>query len=192
MEHMEFIQDGFVFYSREEADMASAEKRKIEFLESRLDYSRPESILSIYEKALQERIFHTPVGMLYLRHLQDYLSEQPKIDKSAIPPVPVYAVFNGELRANTQPVRSKIKPAAPKKEKFPALAVSVVINIALVIAVIAMFAIALNSEQANILNYRKAITNQYAGWEQELTEREAKVREKEKELSINADFIEDF
>ena len=45
----------------------------------------------------------------------------------------------------------------------------------------------LNGENANALNYRKAIQNQYASWEQELTEREKAVKEKEQELQIEDD-----
>ena len=47
-----------------------------------------------------------------------------------------------------------------------------------------MFVMALRSDVPNIINYRTAITNEYASWEQELSEREAKVREREKELDI--------
>lgn len=190
MENMEFIQDGFVFYSQKEAETAAGEKRKIEYLEAHIDYSRPESVLHIYERAIRERIFSTPVGMYYLRHLQDFLLEQPQIEKEAVPPVPVYAVFGGTSQTKVTPVRNRVKPEV-KKEKFPALRVSVVINVALVIAVIAMFVIALQSDHPNILNYEQNITNRYAGWEQELTEREQKVREKEKEFSIKPDITED-
>lgn len=55
---------------------------------------------------------------------------------------------------------------------------SVILNILLAMAVAAMFAIAVNGKSPNILNYEKAITNRYASWEQELTERENAVREK--------------
>ena len=39
----------------------------------------------------------------------------------------------------------------------------------------------------NILNYEKAVTDRYASWEQDLTEREAAVREKERELRIGTE-----
>ena len=45
------------------------EDMKIEYLEARIDYSRPEVILQIYENAIQERIFKTPVGLFYLKLL---------------------------------------------------------------------------------------------------------------------------
>jgi flagellar capping protein FliD len=37
----------------------------------------------------------------------------------------------------------------------------------------------------NILNYEKALQNRYAEWNQELSDREEAIREKEKELLIN-------
>ncbi len=45
-----------------------------------------------------------------------------------------------------------------------------------------MFMIAVNSDNPNILNYETTIINKYASWDQELTERENKIREKEAEL----------
>ena len=61
---------------------------------------------------------------------------------------------------------------------------SLILNVLLVIAICAMFAISLKSDNPNILNYKKNLTNQYAAWEQQLTERENAVREKEKELQF--------
>ena len=57
----------------------------------------------------------------------------------------------------------------------------------LVLLVAVLFIITLNGENANALNYRKAIQNQYASWEQELTEREKAVKEKEQEVQIEDD-----
>ena len=57
----------------------------------------------------------------------------------------------------------------------------------LVIVVIILFAITLTGENANVINYRNAIENEYSQWEDELTERELIVREKERELGISAD-----
>ena len=45
-----------------------------------------------------------------------------------------------------------------------------------------MFLITLKSDNPNILNYKQVLTNQYASWEQNLTERENRIREKEQEL----------
>jgi hypothetical protein len=63
---------------------------------------------------------------------------------------------------------------------------SILGNVILVILVIALFAIAITGENANAINYRRAIQNEYSEWEQELTERENTVREKERELGISS------
>ena len=63
---------------------------------------------------------------------------------------------------------------------------SVILNILLILLVIAMFVITLTGNNPTILNYEQKLQNKYAGWEQELTERENAVREKERELSLNA------
>ena len=70
------------------------------------------------------------------------------------------------------------------KKKVNKFVISVILNIALVVAVCAMFGIASKSDNPNIINYENAVVNKYASWEQELSEREQVIREKERELGI--------
>lgn len=176
------IVEGFSFFTEKDAALAVQEQKKIEYLETRVNYNNPTGILHIYEKAIKEHIFKTPVGLQYLRHLQKYLQECPQIDHDSIPPIPLYKNYDGEFREKTSPARSRIIPA--KKKKSIALPMSIMLNVVLIVAVIAMFAITLTSDQPNILNYERALTNRYASWEQELTEREQVIREKERELKL--------
>jgi hypothetical protein len=48
--------------------------------------------------------------------------------------------------------------------------------------IVVMFLIAFKSDTPNILNYETALQNKYAAWDAELTEREAKLREKSAEI----------
>ncbi|MCM1089623.1 MAG: hypothetical protein NC092_08575 [Butyrivibrio sp.] len=172
---------GYSFLTERDAALAENERRKVAYLEARLDYNNPESILRIYRKAVEDRLFKSPVGIFFLKHLQSYLLEQSDIDSGAVDAIPLYVSFEGEFREQGNPARNRVKPAEPKQspKKSIALPVSIIMNICLAAAVIAMFAITLNAEQPNILNYEKVITNRYAAWEQELTERENAVRERE-------------
>lgn len=174
--------EGFSFFTEKDAALAVQEQKKIEYLETRVNYNNPAGILNIYQKAIKEHIFKTPVGLQYLRHLQEFLQECPQIDKDSIPPIPLYKNYDGEFREKTSPARNRIIPA--KKKKSIALPMSIMLNVVLIVAVIAMFVITLTSDQPNILNYERALTNRYASWEQELTEREQAVREKERELKL--------
>lgn len=177
-----YIAEGFSFYTEKDAVLAETERRKVEYLKARLDYNNAESILRIYKKAIAERIFKSPVGLFFLREVQQYLLRQPDIDPEAVDAIPLHVSFEGEFREQSNPARNRVRPAqnqVPKKS--PALRISVIANIGLAAAVIAMFAIALGASQPNILNYERVLTDRYASWEQELTEREQAIRERELE-----------
>ncbi|MDE6701574.1 MAG: hypothetical protein K2K10_11285 [Acetatifactor sp.] len=177
-----YISEGFSFYTEKDAALAETERRKVEYLKARLDYNNAESILRIYKKAIAERIFKSPVGLFFLREMQQYLLRQPDIDPEAVDAIPLHVSFEGEFREQSNPARNRVRPAqnqVPKKS--PALRISVIANIGLAAAVIAMFAIALGASQPNILNYERVLTDRYASWEQELTEREQAIRERELE-----------
>lgn len=180
---------GYRFYTEKDARLARAEEQKIEYLEARIDYSSPESIRYIYEHTLQERLFRTPVGLRYLEKLRDYLLAQPGIEPESVMDIPLYMVFDGEVREHAAPVQERIVPSQKKerdkeKDRFT---VSVIFNVLLVAAIVGMFFISYVSDQPNVVNYERTLTSKYASWEQELTEREQVIREKERELKIGQD-----
>lgn len=181
------IAQGFSFYTERDAELAELERKKIDYLEKRMDYSDPEKTQQVYNKAIHDRIFKSPVGILYLRKLQMFLMKQESIDKEQIAPIPLYQSFTAEVRSEQNPARNRVKPSEKKEKKSSALSISVSLNVLLAIAIIVMFVITLNANQPNILNYEKVITNQYASWEQELTEREQVIREKERELKLETE-----
>lgn len=183
--YMEYTAEGFSFASAQDAKEAENERAKIEYLETHMDYDNPNSILKVYKKAIDDRVFKTPVGIMYLKELQGFLYQQTQIDQEQISDIPVYQVYVQSELEHRQKVRSRIKPGSDKKSGV--LRMSVILNLALAVAMLAMFVITLNSDQPNVLNYERAVTNRYASWEQELTEREQAVREKERELQIGVD-----
>lgn len=175
--------EGFFFLNAEDAGMAAKEKKQIAYLEEHLDYRQPEQVLTLYERMLRERVFKTPVGMIYLKRLQEFLLEQPEIDASKVPMIPVYTPCNYVPQKRERPSRSPVRPPE-EKTRTARLRFSVILNVLLLVAVIAMFVVALSSNHPNILNYRSSILNEYASWQQELSEREQVIREKERELKI--------
>lgn len=179
---------GYRFYTEKDAQLAAAELKKIEYLEARIDYSRPDSILLVYEKTIHERIFRTPVGLQYLKDLRDFLLEQPEMDPQRVPEIPLYNTFSGEVREKSAPARNRIRADSGEKGgKNAGFTISVILNVLLVLAVICMFTITLRSDHPNVLNYERVLTDRYAQWEQDLTERENVIREKERELKLNGD-----
>lgn len=177
---------GYRFFTEKDAQLARAEEKKIEYLEAGIDYSSPESIRFVYEKTIHERLFKTPVGIRYLEKMRDYLLSRPEIDPADVVDIPLYITFDGGVREHTNPARERVTPSKKRdrdKEKSRFI-ISVILNILLVCAIIAMFYISFSSDQPNIVNYERAIQDKYSSWEQELTEREQIIREKEKELKL--------
>ncbi len=181
------IVQGYAFFNEQDAVLAETERKKVEYLHTHLNTSDPEKVLAVYSKAISDRMFKTPIGIDFLREMQTYLVEQCDYSIDDVPAIPLYVEYDKSLRDREVINHRKItdnknKKNAPK-EKVPMLFISIVLNIVLIAAVIAMFVITINSEQPNILNYETALVNRYSYWEQELTERERELRTKESELN---------
>lgn len=178
---------GFAFFTDNDARLAEAEQRKIEYLEARIDYNRPESILHVYDKAIQEQLFKTPVGLIYLKKLQDFLLKHPQIDPERVQAIPLFDTFAEarEQRRRENEIAARERAAKRKEEAAFRFQISVILNVLLVLAICAMFFISFFSDQPNVFNYERAITDKYAAWDQELTQREQAIREKERELDID-------
>ena len=178
----DFIVEGFQFATKKDAELAEQERKKIEYLEAHIDYNNPESILKIYTKAIQDRVFKTPVGTMYLKQLQDFLKQKEEVNQEEVTAIPLYITYDGEIRSHTSPAKQRIQPSTQKEKKNNLLSAAIAVNVALVIAIIAMFYITLKADQPNILNYEQNLVNKYAAWEQELTEREQALREQELQM----------
>ena len=104
--------------------------------------------------------------------------------KEEVPPVALYTVFAHRVGDEIRIPPSRIPQKKEKQDTRKGMIISVIINVMLTAAVIAMFYIAMTSDNPNILNYENNLQNKYAQWEQELTERENVLREKERNLMI--------
>lgn len=183
VEQREYVVSGFAFYSEKDAGLAEQERQKIAYLDKHIDHADIQSVLAIYKKALEDRVFRTPVGLEYLRELQGELRARGEELGEEVPPIPLWTSF-ADVRTKTSPARRRIQSMPEDGGKKEGLHLSVIMNIVMIVAIIAMFVITLNSDQLNILNYERNLQNKYASWEQELTQREQTVREKERELHI--------
>jgi len=184
MEDKSLVVGGYRFSCAEDARLAKSEWNKVRFFDSRMKGTSSENMLNLYKMVLEDNTFRTPVGMDYLRRLRRELLENG-IEEERIPEIPVTAVYQPKLRqTQIAPTKKRVEMQQMSNER-KVLRASVMLNIILVVMVIAMFVITLKSDNPNIINYEKALLNKYAAWEQELTEREEKVREAMLEYHIN-------
>ena len=170
---------GYEFASLQDAILAQSEMKKIEYLQSHLDKGDADTVKALYDKAIDEKFFKTPVGIGFLTELREYLIGTLDYSEEEVRPIPLYMFYD----KSAQKKSGQNEPE--KKEHVGLLFVSLVFNICLVVAVIIMFWITTHTDQPNIINYENAITNRYAAWDQELTERESAVRELERKYNID-------
>lgn len=174
----DLVVGGYRFATIADAETARMEIKKVENLEQRLDYRRPQNVLLVYNRAIDNQVFLTPIGLNYLQKMQkEMLKWGVPADK--IQPVPLHGTFSNKT-ANSRSIRMSVADRHPEYQgRF---VTSVLINVILVFLVAGMVAIAWNSDTPNIINYRQAVVNEYSQWEQELTEREREVRNAERGL----------
>ena len=177
------IVKGYCFGTAEDAEIARQEVKKIEYLEQHMDLGKTENMLLVYRKAIESRVFVTPIGWEYLKRLQKELNNRDDLAEE-VPPVALYTVFAHRVGDNIRIPEPRIQEKNKSNTK-KGLIISVIMNVVLAFAVAFMFYIAFTSDHPNVLNYKRNLENKYAQWEQELSEREKAIREKERNLMMD-------
>ena len=196
-----FAIGGFSFENEDEAEQAQKEVEGIKYIKTKTDMDNPKMVLQVYNKMIEQKLFETAVGYSYLKDIQEYLVAIPYINNEEILPIPVtHPRLEESLKKQKKEIaqRERIRLAKVKeKEKRDQKAkkdaagrkmqISLWVNFALALCIVAMFILAMTSESPTILNYQTKIVDKYASWEQELSDREQAVLQKEKELGITTD-----
>lgn len=178
----ELVVGGYRFGTIADAETARIEERKVASLDEHLDYHNPQNVLLVYNKALDNRAFLTPVGMVYLHKMQVQLL-QCGVPREKIRPIPLYGTFSNKTEKNSS-IRKSITARGQRVEFKGRFITSVCINILLAAALTAIVLLSFWSDFPTIINYRTAIVNEYSEWEQELSDRERAVREAEQALEL--------
>ena len=178
-----YIVGGYEFMSEQDAQKAAMDQSKIKLLEARAKVSRPNDIKAVYEKAIENKIFKTPIGWNYLIAMREKLLMSGFTEEDLIP-IPLGISMTRHSAIENLAVKQRIKVEKPKEKAQFSRIFPIVLDVILAILVVVMFIITMNSDSDNILNYKRNVTDRYSSWEQDLTEREKAVRAAEKELGI--------
>ena len=175
--------NGYCFGSLQDAKEARNESQTIAYFKEKTRGRTAGNLLALYDKLLDEKVFKTPVGWEYLKQLQEEILKSD-ISPDQVRPITLYTGFTYRVQedAHKAAIRQAEAIAQRKEKKDYRFRVSLCVNFLLAVLVAGMFLITLKSDNPNILNYKQVLTNQYASWEQNLTERENRIREKEQEL----------
>ena len=116
MDGFKMVVDGFVFTDEKTAQKACQEEDSIRYVKDRLDMGNPRMVLEMYHKLLSEQVFETPIGLLYLKNLQNYLLAAPELEKEGVEAIPVYEgqisqAFNQDEMIHTEAAQKNPMPA---------------------------------------------------------------------------------
>lgn len=181
------IVNGFLFANSAEMRQAEKEAEGIRIIKEKLDMKQPEKVLQVYNKLVRERLFETAAGLSYLKELQEYLQMTPSVDKAEILPIPVWhTLLERQMRARYEnpKTRKTVRERYVNVDYKNRYRIMSGVAAILFVCVAAMFVISATAGSPTIVNYEQKLINRYAGWEEELEERESVIRQKEAELGI--------
>lgn len=87
MKKNRIVVNGFAFTDRETAQKAVKEAESIKYIKEKLDMENPRMVLEMYRKLTKEQVFRTPVGLVFLKQLQDYLARKPEFKMENLEPI---------------------------------------------------------------------------------------------------------
>ena len=180
----ELIVEDYAFSSMEEANVARLEKDMIDRLNEKLVNADNEILYKVYNKSIEKNTFRTPVGLEFMKTTRNILKDDSSYSDK-LPPIPVTMTENKAKNDEKNDDIKKYKEDA--KKNIALFRWSLFINLVLIVIVIVFFVITATSKNPNIINYENVLIDKYSSWDQELTERERAVKEKEAELNITYD-----
>lgn len=183
MDREELIVGGYIFHDYREAQIASRELENVEIIRSKTDYSNKDSMLEVYNKLMERNFFKTIVGYEFLSELRHNLINDGYCLDNELEPIAITHI-SVHRRDNT----AEIKNLTENIEKITIIKKRLTIAvISLVILISGMFFIAATNKNVGYINTENKILDKYAGWEEELQEREKAIRLREEELNITND-----
>lgn len=166
-----YLVGGYEFETLDEAREARMELAAVQYFTNKTRGSSPETTCKLYQKMVEQKMFHTPVGNAFVKELGDYLVQHRFLE----PP-------EGQSEeTDAEKEKEKLyKKALEELERTKArLTTSRIISIILAAGIAVMVYIASTSSSINILNYETALQDRYSAWEQELKEKESRIKERE-------------
>lgn len=196
-EGRQYVVNGYQFENAMDYEDAVNEKKGIKYLEEHVNLNDAAELTRMYNTLLEKNMFRTPIGLEYMRKLRAAILRTPGLKER--PPFVRVPACSGTVqeqdgggpaasaaltgRSVEDGADSRIKELEARVRKYKdGRRNSVIINIILAIAIIAMLVIAGTSSAPNVINYERVITDKYSSWKQELTDKEKELRQWEKEL----------
>lgn len=173
--------NGFLFSTSKEFEQGKSEFETITYLREKSDLSNPRTVLKLYNKLIESDTFHTMVGYVFLKELQDIIVKANIIKEEELSKIYIPNNLSYDEEITTKPA-NQYKTTI--KNLQTTLRNSRIINLFLVVTIIIMFILALFADKSTFSNFETDIINQYSTWQEEL-------KSKEEELKLFEDSLDE-
>lgn len=184
MNQKEFVVNGFEFINEKEYNKAKLEAEKIEYVKANTDIKDVKKALKLYHKMLEKKAFHTVVGAAFLHELRDQIIQSGIASNEFLATIPAEDFMENKISVGLQEMQTD------NLNKYKNIAIKAkhrvrryqVITVGFLAIVIIMFVMAITSDKTAFTDYKEQVLNEYASWEEELTNREKALEERESKL----------
>lgn len=175
-----WIVNGYEFATRKDYDKAKKEAESIVYIKAHTNMKDKQQILKIYNKASENKMFHTVIGYDFMHQLYLYLIKNEVMEKQYIKTIPVDKTASQRELPEDVEAANKLAEQyrvlyqdSKDKGKLQKIIICFLGGLILLMMVMVYF------------NYRTydedAVLDKYSAWEEELKERENAVTEKEQQ-----------
>lgn len=173
-----YTYQGFTFHTEAELAEAKKEAEVVAYIRSQADLGNVKTVVKLYNRLIEKGTLVTSLGISFLQELRSRAMESGLVAESSLHALPE-PVKPEKLVAEKKPSKEK-KLMEFYKEKSKRLTFTVVV---LSIVIVILFAIRLFGTASPFTDYEQKVLNEYAGWKEELTEKEESLHEWEKSLT---------
>lgn len=166
---------GFTFSSQKELEEAKKETEVIEYIRTKADLTNPKTVVKLYNRLVEKGTLVTEPGIGFLKELRTRALESGVVAENSLAALPV-------------PVKKTETPVAKTREqkllelyKGRVKTLSFVVAV-LCVVIVLLFAIRMFGTASPFTDYEKKVVDEYAGWKEELTEKEKMLHAWEQEL----------
>lgn len=177
-----FVLGNYSYDTKAEWEEAKKEEESIKYIRSKTNLNDAATVAKLYQAMVTKKTFITPTGMNFMIELREFLLKSGQFTAEEIPGVPVLlprkkgkrAIEFEEENENKNKMRASLYQQKLKNAR-------IVIGV-LAAVIITLFLITAFGPNSPFVDAEIKVQNKYAAWEQELTQRENELIEREKAL----------
>ncbi|MBR6538053.1 MAG: hypothetical protein IKT67_12730 [Lachnospiraceae bacterium] len=172
-----YTYQGFTFHTEAELAEAKKEAEVVTYIRSQADLGNVKTVVKLYNRLIEKGTLVTPLGIAFLQELRSRALESGLVAESSLHALP--EPTKPEKQPETKLSKDK-KLMEYYKEKSKRLTFTVAV---LCIVIVILFVIRLFGTASPFTDYEQKVLNEYAGWKEELTEKEETLHQWEKSLT---------